>query len=76
MTLLQDLFGNGKIYWYISPEAGKAYSGTFVNHSHYGQFMNLSIGAALGLVLVNIHEAFIGKKVNTAIVLSSYGSFC
>ena len=74
LTLLQDLFGNGKIYWYISPEAGKAYSGTFVNHSHYGQFMNLSIGAALGLILVKIHEAFIGKKVNTAIVFEYFSS--
>jgi len=74
LTLLQDLFGNGKIYWFISPEAGKAYSGTFVNHSHYGQFMNLSIGAALGLVLVNIHEAFIGKKVTTAVVFEYFSS--
>ena len=45
LALAQDLFGNGKIYWHVSTEIGKAYSGTFVNHSHYGQFINLSIGA-------------------------------
>lgn len=74
LTLLQDIFGNGKIYWYISPEGGKAYSGTFVNHSHYGQFMNLSIGAALGLVLIKIHEAFKGGKITTAAVFDFFSS--
>ncbi len=74
LALAQDLFGNGKIYWFISPQAGKAYSGTFVNHSHYGQFINLSIGAALGLVLVSIHETFMGKKVNIAMVFEYFSS--
>lgn len=74
LALAQDLFGNGKIYWYVSTEIGNAYSGTFVNHSHYGQFINLSIGASLGLILVSIHEAFIGKKVTTAVVFEYFSS--
>lgn len=63
LALAQDLFGNGKIYWFVPSVGEQAYSGPFINHSHYGQFMNLSIGAALGLILVKIHEAFTGRKV-------------
>jgi len=63
LALIQDFFGNGKIYWFVPIPRGDAYSGPFVNHSHYGQFMNLSIGAALGLILVKLHEAFLDKKV-------------
>jgi O-antigen ligase len=74
LALAQDLLGNGKIYWFVSPGAGQAYSGTFVNHSHYGQFMNLSIGAALGLIMVKLHEAFTGTKVTPASVLEYLSS--
>lgn len=63
LALGQDVFGNGKIYWLISPGRGEAYSGPFVNHGHYGQFMNLSIGAALGLLFVKIQETFSGKRI-------------
>ena len=69
LALLQDLFGNGKIYWFVRlPSQGQAYSGPFINHSHFGQFMNLSIGAALGLIMVKLHEAFTGKKVTPPVV--------
>ena len=74
LALLQDLFGNGKIYWRISTDLGEAYSGTFVNHSHYGQFMNLSIGAALGLMMVMLHEAFVGKEVTPSFVFEYISS--
>ena len=63
ITLAQNLFGNGKIYWFISSRHSKGYSGPFVNHSNYGQFMNLSIGAALGLFIVKLRETFAGEKV-------------
>lgn len=62
VALAQGLFGNGKIYWFISSSNCKGYSGPFVNHSNYGQFMNLSIGSALALFLVKLHEAFAGKR--------------
>jgi len=74
LALAQDLFGNGKIYWIIPTGDNQAYSGTFVNHSHYGQFMNLSIGAALGLLMVKLHEAFAGKKVTPPVVAEYLGS--
>ena len=62
LALAQDIAGNGKIYW-IVPTYDRASSGTFINHSHYGQFMNLSMGAALGLLLVMLSEAFTGRSV-------------
>jgi tetratricopeptide (TPR) repeat protein len=74
LALVQDVFGNGKIYWLVDPGVGKACSGPFVNHSHYGQFMNLSIGAALGLLLVRVHQAFTGMKVTPAAVFDYLGS--
>ncbi len=63
LALAQDLFGNDKIYWVVPAGEGKASSGTFINHSHYGQFMNLSIGAALGLLLVKLDECFRHRNV-------------
>jgi len=68
LALAQDLFGNGKIYWFVPTGSGQAYSGPFINHSHFGQFMNLSLGAALGLIMVRLHEAFTGKKVTPPLV--------
>ncbi len=65
LALAQDVAGNGKIYWLI-PTYDQAFSGMFINHSHYGQFMNLSMGAALGLLLVELHQAFRGRKITPA----------
>ncbi|MBN1182659.1 MAG: O-antigen ligase family protein [Bacteroidales bacterium] len=63
LALAQDIIGNGRIFWKIPTAESKAFSGTFVNHSHYGQFMNLSIGAALGLIFIKLHEKYKRKKV-------------
>jgi len=63
LALAQNLFGNGQIYWCVSTGSGQAYSGPFIHHSHYGQFMNLCIGAALALIMVKVHEAFTGKRI-------------
>ncbi len=68
LALGQDLFGNGKIYWMVPPGRDEARSGPFVNHSHYGQFMNLSIGAAVGLLLMRIRDIFSGKKITPTVV--------
>ncbi len=73
LALAQNLFGNGKIYWIIAAP-DRASSGTFVNHSHYGQFMNLSIGAALGLIIIKLHEMFSGKKINPQFVYERLSS--
>ncbi len=74
LTIAQNLFGNGKIYWFVSSQHCKGYSGPFVNHSNYGQFMNLSIGAALGLLLVKLHEDFQTKKITTPVVFEYLSS--
>ena len=70
ITLGQNLFGNGKIYWLINNHNSRSYSGPFVNHSHYGQFMNLSIGAALGLLFVKLYEIFHKRKLSLPDVLN------
>jgi O-antigen ligase/tetratricopeptide (TPR) repeat protein len=50
LAAAQDLTHARAIYWRI-PISAPAYSGPFINHSHFGQFMNLCIGAALALLL-------------------------
>jgi len=74
ITLAQNIFGNGKIYWFVPTRSGGAHSGSFVNHSNYGQFMNLSIGAALGWLCVKLHESFAGKKVTPASIVEYLSS--
>ncbi len=66
ITLGQNVFGNGKIYWFVQTRYGSGHSGPFVNHSNFGQFMNLSIGAALGLLCVKLHESFTGRRSSPA----------
>jgi len=68
LALAQNIFGNGKIYWIVPTGHGGAYSGTFINHSHYGQYMNLSMGAAVGLILLKLHEAFTRRKITPSYV--------
>lgn len=74
IALAQNLFGNGKIYWFILNRYTKSYSGPFVNHSNYGQFMNLSIGAALGLIMSRLHEVFGNRKITLPDVLEYFSS--
>ena len=73
LALAQDIFGNGKIYWFV-PCYDNAYSGPFINHSHYSQFMNLSIGACVALLLVKLHEAFPDDRTTLPVVLEYLGS--
>jgi hypothetical protein len=67
VALTQDILGNGKIYWSAASPRG-AFSGPFVNQGHYAQFMNLSMGAALAVVLVKAHEVFRGGRTTPAAV--------
>jgi tetratricopeptide (TPR) repeat protein/O-antigen ligase len=73
LALAQNLWGNGKIYQLIPTWNGKACSGPFINHSHYGQFMNLSIGAAFGLLLIKLHEHFQNREVTLPAVAARLG---
>ena len=72
LTVAQNLFGNGKIYWIVpTPLSSQAHSGPFVNHSHYSQYMNLSVGAAVGLMLMKIREGYRHRRV-TAETIAEY----
>ena len=69
LALAQIVSGAEAIYWTIS--LGKrADAGTFVNHSNFSQFMNLSIGAALGYVLMRLHEEFDGGRASLRRVMA------
>jgi tetratricopeptide (TPR) repeat protein/O-antigen ligase len=74
LALAQDLTASSKIYWFVPVYAKVANSGPFINHSHYGQFMNLSLGAAVALLLVLMHEAFTGQRVTPATVAEFFSS--
>jgi tetratricopeptide (TPR) repeat protein len=50
LALAQYATRTNKVYWLVDI-GERARAGTFVNHSHYGQYMNLSIGAAIALLL-------------------------
>ena len=74
LAMAQNLFGNGKLYWFIFSKNTQGYSGPFVNHSNYGQFMNLSIGAALGWLCFKLSEVFSGRRITPPAVLEYLGS--
>ncbi len=73
LAVLQDVFGNGKLYWLIKTPL-KTHSGPFINHSHFAQFMNLSIGAALGLLFVKLTEDFANENTSVADVFEYFDS--
>lgn len=74
LALAQNVLGNGRIYWIVPAGDNQAYAGPFINHSHYSQFMNLSIGAALALVMVKVHENFVSRQITPASVAEYLGS--
>ncbi len=73
-ALVQGLFENGRIYWFVPTAHRIGFSGPFINHSHFSQFMNLSIGAALGLLLVRLHRVFAGRNITLPIVFDHLSS--
>jgi O-antigen ligase/tetratricopeptide (TPR) repeat protein len=57
LALLQIVTLSTKIYWtYPAGTQRVVTAGSFVNYSHFSQFMNLSLGAGLALLLVRLHE--------------------
>jgi O-antigen ligase len=74
IALGQQIFGNAKIYWFVESPHGSAKGGPFVNHSHYAQFMNLSLGAILAVVFVRLHEAFHHRRATPSEVSEYFGS--
>lgn len=59
LALLQVLTQADSIYWLVPTGYNRATGGTFVNYSNFSQFMNLSIGASVGLLLLKARE---GRK--------------
>jgi O-antigen ligase/tetratricopeptide (TPR) repeat protein len=77
IALAQDVFGNGLRYWFVPhPYAGssKTLSGPFLNHNHFGQFMNLSIGAAIGWLCATLHADFSGRRIKPDTVVDHLSS--
>jgi len=74
VALAQTAFGNGRIYWSVPSPDGVAVSGPFVNHSHYSQFMSLSMGAAIGLIFMKVHDRFGRYPVTPEAVTAYLGS--
>ncbi|HMO87298.1 MAG TPA: hypothetical protein PKC18_20495, partial [Lacipirellulaceae bacterium] len=56
LALLQIFTRADKIYWVVDAGTDRVTSGSFVNYSNFSQFMNLSIGAGLALLLIRLHE--------------------
>ena len=57
-ALGQDIAGGKQVFFQIYPvKRYRADAGPFVNHNNFAQFMNLSIGAGLGLILVHLKKA-------------------
>ncbi|MBN1126169.1 MAG: O-antigen ligase family protein [Sedimentisphaerales bacterium] len=73
LALVQVIMGNGKIYWFV-PTYDNAHSGPFINHSHFGQFMNLSMGSAIALLLIKLQEVFHKREVTPEKVFEYFGS--
>ena len=65
-AILQIFTGAPGIYW-SDLVLGGVRSGSFVNHSNFAQFLNLTAGAGLGLLLIRLSMERHGK-------LSRYGS--
>jgi len=56
LALLQIFTRADAIYWSIPVQSQRINSGSFVNYSNFSQFMNLSIGAGLALLLVRMQR--------------------
>jgi len=54
-ALYQNATGLRQVYPGV--EGGHPFSGPFLNHSHFAQFVNLSIGAAVALLLIQMTAA-------------------
>ena len=54
--LLQILTLSKKIHWMVAERAQVVTSGSFINYSHFCQFVNLTLGAGVALLLVRMKE--------------------
>ncbi len=55
LCIAQVVTGADKLYWTVDAgSGGMLTAGSFVNHSHFSQFVNLTIGAGIALLLVRV----------------------
>jgi O-antigen ligase/tetratricopeptide (TPR) repeat protein len=71
LALAQIVTASKGIYWRIPTGQYIVTSGTFVNYSNFAQFMSLSLGAGLALLLFRLqeqrrHEVYVGSWTSTA----------
>ncbi len=62
LAIAQDMTGADAIFWIVKLGGRKATGGPFVNYNNFSQFMNLSIGAAIALLLVTLDEMRLGRR--------------
>jgi O-antigen ligase len=68
LGIAQKFLGGDRVYWFVPPTHGN--SGPFMNHNHYAQYLNLSIAAALGLVLIPNPRSSAAWRHMTRVLLS------
>jgi O-antigen ligase/tetratricopeptide (TPR) repeat protein len=56
LAIAQIATATGEIYWTVPSGSPVATAGTFINYSHFCQFMNLSLGAGIALLLIRLHD--------------------
>jgi hypothetical protein len=56
LAVAQIATATGSIYWNVPTGKPLATAGTFVNYSNFSQFMNLSLGAGIALLLIRLQE--------------------
>lgn len=56
LALLQIFTRADRLYWTFDAGTDRITSGSFVNYSNFSQFMNLSLGAGLALLVLRLHE--------------------
>lgn len=54
--VLQNLTGADSLLWLRKAPGGRATAGPFVHYGHFSQFLNLAVGAGLGLLLLRVAE--------------------
>lgn len=54
LALLQIFTRTDRLYWAFDAGGARLTSGSFINYSNFSQFMNLSIGAGVALLLVRL----------------------
>jgi O-antigen ligase len=59
-ALVQLAFWNGKIFWRIETASAFPF-GPYVNHNHFAGFIELALGATLGLLLAEIQPVLNGR---------------